>query len=328
MKTTDRCGREVNYIRISVTPRCNLRCAYCHPGGTRIADERQILSLKQIARLAGIFSRAGIKKVRLTGGEPLVRKGMPALIRALKNTAGIDEVTLTTNGVFLENMIGPLKRSGLDRINISLDSLRPERVERITGHDVSAQVMKSVEKIAAGNIWPLKLNVVAVKGVNDDEITDFADLAARRPLEVRFIEMMPSAHNGHFTGKALISAAQIKEAIGRKYSLARLTDLKGIMGPAEVYAIAGGAGKIGFVSPISKHFCGNCNRLRLTAEGNLRACLFSDAEVALKPGLDSGAGDEWFLEKLAESLAGKPDGHNLNSAVPSVPSRPMLSIGG
>jgi cyclic pyranopterin phosphate synthase len=322
-------GREISYLRVSVTPRCNLRCAYCFPEGGQLYPQRyDILSLRQIARLVAIFSGAGIRKARITGGEPLVRKGIATLISDIRKIEGIEEITLTTNGVLLEGMIPRLKQSGVDRVNISLDSLKPERVKAISGYDVFPKVMGAIEKIISGGVWPLKINVVAIKGVNDDETLDFAELAVRFPLEVRFIEMMPVAHNKLWKGAAAISGAEIKKIIEETHVLTPVADAGGIRGPAEVYTIGAGTGRIGFVSPISKHFCGGCNRLRLTAEGSLRSCLFSGKEVDLKEGFETGQPDDWFLARFYEALSGKPDGHNLASTRAERSGRPMMAIGG
>ncbi len=263
----DRFGRSVNYIRVAVTKRCNLRCAYCMPaGGNLVYPNNDILTIKQITRLIGLFAPFGIRKVRLTGGEPLMRKGIAALVRDLKNTPGIEEVTMTTNGVALEKNIPRLKEAGLDRINISLDSLRPERLREISGYDIFDTVMGAIRRVARERLWPLKVNVVAIRGFNDDEVLDFARLAHEMPVEVRFIEMMPTAQNRLFDGKHCIPADEIEAAVRERYALAPAPHgLTG--GPAVVYDVAGGAGRIGFVAPLSRHFCADCNRLRLTAEG-------------------------------------------------------------
>lgn len=236
----DAFGRTIDYLRISVTKRCNLRCAYCMPAdGSLVYPRNDILKISEILRLAAIFAPLGIRKVRVTGGEPLVRKGVAALVRGLKRTEGIREVAMTTNGVLLEKMIPALKDAGLDRINISLDSLRKERVRALSGADVHCAVMRAVHSVAESDIWPLKINVVAIRGFNDDEIEGFAGLANRLPLEVRFIEMMPTAHNRLFAGRACIPAAEIENRIRERFRLvAAPRPLSG--GPAVVYNIEGG----------------------------------------------------------------------------------------
>jgi cyclic pyranopterin phosphate synthase len=321
-------GRSVSYMRVSVTPRCNLKCAYCMPEGEHIYPAGDILTIKEITRLIKIFSSAGIRKVRLTGGEPLVRKGIARLVSDLKDLSGIDEVTLTTNGVLLGGMIKPLKEAGLDRINISLDTLQPERMRKITGYDVLDKVLGAVDKIITDGTWPLKLNVVAIRGVNDDEILDFAALAARLPLEVRFIEMMPTPGNS-FNENLPLAGGEIEEIIRSQYRLIPIENGFHGSGPALAYDISGGAGRIGIVSPMSKSFCRSCNRLRLTAEGRLRSCLFSEEETDLKSGLLRGEPDRWFLKRFYSALQCKPEGHGLDFKTPAKKGgKPMTLIGG
>jgi len=299
------------------------------PEGEHIYPNRDTLTIKEITRLIKIFSSTGIKKVRLTGGEPLVRKGIARLVSDLKELPGIDEVTLTTNGVLLGGMISSLKDAGLDRINISLDTLKPERMHKLTGYDVLDKVVSTIEKISANSTWPLKLNVVAIRGLNDDEILDFAALAHRLPLEVRFIEMMPTPGN-RIDGKNLpLPGSEIEEIIRLRYGLNPIENLHNMSGPAMTYGISGGAGRIGIVTPMSKRFCSSCNRLRLTAEGRLRSCLFSEDETDLKSGLLSGEPDEWFLERFRSALKCKPEGHDLGFKTPNQSAgKPMPLIGG
>lgn len=324
----DRFGRGVNYIRVSVTKRCNLRCAYCMPmDGSLVRSNNDLLTIRQITRLVALFAPFGVRKVRLTGGEPLLRKEIFSLIRDLKHISGIDEVTMTTNGVLLEKIIPQLREAGLDRINISLDSLKTERVRAISGHDIHTPVMRAIRRVTDERLWPLKINVVAIRGFNDDEILDFAQLAHDLPVEMRFIEMMPTAHNRLFSGRSIIAAAEIKRTVRERYDL-RPVPHTSIGGPAEVYDIVGGAGRIGFVAPLSKHFCGGCNRLRLTAEGALRSCLFNDAEVDVRRGFLEGAPDQWFIDRFRESLAIKPAGHGLSAASSAPCEKPMAAIGG
>ncbi len=324
----DRFGRGVNYIRVSVTKRCNLRCAYCMPmDGSLVHPNNDILTISQITRLIALFAPAGIRKVRLTGGEPLLRKGIFSLIRDLKSIPGIDEVTMTTNGVLLEKNIPLLQEAGLDRINISLDSLKAERLRAISGHDIHQTVMRAIRRVAEERIWPVKINVVAIRGFNDDEILDFVQLARDLPVEVRFIEMMPTAHNRLFRGRSAIAAAEMERIVRERYKL-RPAPHAPAGGPAEVYEIVGGAGRIGFVAPLSRHFCGGCNRLRLTAEGALRSCLFSDGEVDLGRGFLENAHDQWFIDRFKEALAVKPKGHGLTAASGAPCEKPMAAIGG
>lgn len=321
-------GRRVDYMRVSVTPRCNLRCAYCMPAGRKIYPDGSMLTIANITRLLTIYaSAAGIRKVRITGGEPLIRKGISRLIKDLKAIKEIKEVTISTNGVLLEKMIPELRDAGLDRINISLDTLRPERMKEISGHDVFDKIMRVIRKIADEKIWPLKINVVAIGGVNDDEVPDFARLAHDLPLEVRFIELMPTSHNRLWNGKSFIPCADIESRIKERYTLVP-AERGRHAGPALVYHLKGGRGRIGFVSPLSRRFCHGCNRMRLTAEGKLRSCLFSDDEIDVFAGFQNGADDKWFMDKFAEALACKPKGHRLDENSATSGSKPMAEIGG
>lgn len=324
----DRFGRGVNYIRVSVTKRCNLRCAYCMPmDGSLVRPNNDLLTIRQITRLIALFAPFGVRKVRLTGGEPLLRKGIFSLVRGLKSISGIDEVTMTTNGVLLEKVIPQLREAGLDRINISLDSLKAERLRLVSGHDIHGPVLRAIRRVADTRLWPLKINVVAIRGYNDDEILDFARLASDLPLEVRFIEMMPTAHNRLFNGRNGIAMAEIERTVRMRHDL-RPVPHAFAGGPAEVYDVVGGVGRIGFVAPLSKHFCGGCNRLRLTAEGALRSCLFNDGEVDLRRGFLEEVPDQWFIDRFRESLAVKPEGHGLSAASAAPCEKPMAAIGG
>jgi cyclic pyranopterin phosphate synthase len=325
----DKNGREINYMRVSITPRCNLRCAYCLPSGQGVStNNRDLLSDKNLIRLITIFATMGIKKVRLTGGEPLVRKGLAELVRDIKRINGMEEVALSTNGVLLLDAIDGLLASGLDKINISLDSLKRERIKEISGFDVLPKIEGAIRKIISDGLWRLKLNAVIIKGFNDDEINDFAELAAIYPLEVRFIEMMPTAKNRLWDGKKPLTGAEIMSKVETKYRLMPIFNREKTGGPARVYAIASGKGRVGFISPMSEQFCDSCNRLRLTAEGTIRHCLFSDMEVDLRPGLAANAPDEWFRDKFLNALIHKPAAHNLTMQSPPPCSRAMVSIGG
>jgi cyclic pyranopterin phosphate synthase len=295
--------------------------------GEPIYPYKEMLTIKQITRLVGIYAPLGINKVRITGGEPLVRKGIATLIKDIKATQGIEQVTMTTNGVLLDKMLPELKKAGLDRINISLDTLKPKRMKEITGYDIFDKVMPVIRKVAVEKIWPLKVNVVAIGGVNDDEILDFAQFAHDLPLELRFIEMMPTAHNRFWKDKSNIKNGDLENRIRERYKLVPVKR-DGFSGPAVVYRIEGGKGRIGFVSPMSKHFCTDCNRIRLTAEGKLLSCLFSDNEIDLRPGFKRNEKDEWFIGQLAHALKCKPMGHELDYRSVTAGKRSMASIGG
>ncbi len=317
----------VEYLRLSVTDRCNLRCRYCQPiQGAVLIPRRDILSFEEMERLVGLFTRLGIRKVRLTGGEPLVRRGLPHFIRRLCRLPGLEEVVLTTNGVFLAQQARELKAAGLGRVNISLDSLRPQRLARITGRDCFHQVWQGVQAAEDVGFHPLKLNVVVMKGINDDEIPDFVELAREKPYFIRFIEYMPVGHDNRWSDRLFLDTESILQ---RVRGLCRLlpVDRRGLDGPARSFRIQGGRGGIGFISAVSDHFCGQCNRLRLTPEGHLRTCLFSDQEADLRAPLRAGCSDRQLMELMEAAVMKKRSLKQINNPSRGC-QRPMYNIGG
>lgn len=310
----DRYQREINYLRVSVTDRCNLRCLYCMPlEGVPAVPRKEILTLEEIARVVQASTRAGVRKVRLTGGEPLVRRGIERLVYALAQIPEIDDLALTTNGLLLPSMAAPLKEAGLRRVNISLDSLRPDRYAHITrGGDLRA-AWRGVEKALELGLHPVKLNTVVVRGFNDDEILDLARLTLTRPLHVRFIELMPFGHAADLFAGSYVPAAAIKAQIESELGpLQEVRKLKG-SGPARYYRASGAAGTIGFISAVGDHICRRCNRLRLTATGHLRPCLFSEHEIDLKALLRRGAGEEELAAFIARAIKEKPPAGHIKS---------------
>lgn len=321
-------GREINYLRISITDRCNLRCRYCMPseGVKHLAHER-ILSLEEIARLVKVSAGIGIRKVRITGGCPLIRKNISQLIRYIRAIPEIDDIALTTNGVLFAGLADELKEAGLDRINFSLDTLIPERYEYITRIGKINDVKKAIDKAIDLNMNPVKLNTVIIRGFNDDEILNFADLAYNNPLNIRFIEFMPIGDLQFWKSESIVKSDEVKAIISSKY---KLLDSKKIMGngPAKAYILDGGQGSVGFISPMSNHFCGECNRIRLTAEGKLRACLHDKREVDLKSALDKGASDEELRQLFLKTIKMKPERHHMNAGWGEENQRKMYQIGG
>ena len=321
-------GRVITYMRISVTDRCNMRCTYCTPsGGFKSAPHSDILTYEEILRIVRISSGIGVNKFRITGGEPLVRKGVVDLVSRIGELDSV-EVTFTTNGLLLEEMAGSLRDAGVRRLNISLDSLRPDRLKAITGIDCLGKVMRGVEKAVELGFDPIKLNMVVMKGVNDDEIMDFVELARNRPFNVRFIEFMPMKENEWDRGK-FIPAREIEEMVGRKYPLVRDPG-DGESSPSRNFLIDGFTGKIGFISPVSRHFCDSCNRIRLTSDGHIRSCLIREGEVDIKTPMREGAGDEEIEKLISRAVVMKPAGHLLDDDTPrlSGPFRAMTQIGG
>ena len=321
-------NRIVNYLRLSVTDRCNLRCMYCMPEeGVDFVPHSQILSYEEMLRLVAISVKAGIRKVRLTGGEPLVRKGFIPFLEKLSAIEDLKEISLTTNGVLLKEFASAIRSCGICRINVSLDSLNPQKFLRITGRDYFHRVLEGIEEAEHLGFDPIKINVVAMRGINDDEILDFGRLTLAKRYHVRFIEFMPIGKNNGWTSDRFIS---IDEILNTLRALGELKPMEHnfLDGPAQRYRLQGAKGEIGVIGSISNHFCDQCNRLRLTAEGHLRGCLFSDNEIDIKTPLRQGRGDEDLLEIVKLAIDEKPKNHGLIETDPKKCVRHMSSIGG
>jgi cyclic pyranopterin phosphate synthase len=320
--------REVNYLRLSVTDRCNLRCMYCMPEeGVEFVPHASILSYEEMLHLVKLSVLRGIRKVRLTGGEPLVRKGFIPFLERLCRLEGVDEITLTTNGVLLKDYAEDIKKCGVSRVNISLDSLKPERFFRITGRNYYDKVWEGIQEAERVGFNPIKINMVAIRGVNDDEILDFARLTFEKPYHIRFIEFMPVGLNNGWTYDRFIPGDEILGLI-RTLGKVQSVEKNSMDGPAERYRLEGAQGELGLIAALSSHFCHRCNRLRLTAEGHLRGCLFSDQEIDLKTPLREGRPDAYLLELLQMAVDTKPEGHGLIKSAPRKCIRQMSSIGG
>lgn len=314
---TDTYRRVIDYLRISIIDRCNLRCRYCMPPeGIRPIGHRDILSYEEILRVASIAAGLGVKKIRLTGGEPLLRKNITFLISSLKQVRGISDLSLTTNGTFLERQARELKDSGLDRVNVSIDSLRPDRYREITGGDLDA-VLRGLDAAKRAGLTPVKINIVVMRGINDDEIRDFAALTLNDDLHVRFIELMPAGSLDFWTSERYMTADEVRGVIESVGPLSPVRARKN--GPSKYFRLQGGKGVLGFISAVSHHFCGDCNRLRITAEGKLRPCLFSETEIDLKSALRQGAPDGEIERLLRLSVAVKPEGHKISGRQRVVP---------
>ncbi len=328
----DSFSRTISYLRLSLTDRCNLHCKYCMPDddtrGLQVLQHEDLLTYEELLRIVNIAVNMGMNKLRLTGGEPLVRKGVMAFIARLARIQGLEEIRLTTNGVLLGDKAVGLYEAGIRKLNISLDSMRPERFKSITGVDMFHKVWKGIE--TAEKIgFDVKLNVVAMKGVNDDEFVDFAKLAVDRGFQVRFIEFMPVGNDSTWKEASYISSADLKEMIGKIGVLEPLAGCR-MDGPARVYTLDmpdGRQGRVGFISPISHHFCDTCNRLRLTSAGRLRACLLHDREADLKSLLRGGATDEELRALIRQTILDKPKGHTLADDMANC-SGQMSRIGG
>lgn len=323
----DRDRRHLNYLRISITDRCNLRCLYCVPEGRipKLSHE-DILSYEEILRLVNIGIALGIRKVRVTGGEPLVRKGAIDLLARLAGNQGLEDVSLTTNGVLLAPNARNIFDAGVRRINISLDTLDPEKYTQITGYNQFNAVWSGIQRALDIGFNPIKINVVAMRGINDDEIRDFGMLAMEYPFHVRFIEYMPIG-NSRASSQDQILTPEIRRTISRIGELIPV-DSQHNDGPAERYRLSGAKGEIGFISAMSHHFCERCNRLRLTADGRLRACLLSDRYVPLKKMLRKGASDDELAQFFRIAVRQKASRHQLCADGLTRVNDQMQGIGG
>ena len=323
----DRYQREIHYLRLSVTDLCNLRCRYCMPDGVEKLEREAVLTYEEFLRLAALFARCGIDTVRVTGGEPLVRKNVAQLVARLKATPGIRRVTLTTNAVLLAEQLPALLDAGLDSVNISLDTLRPEVFRQITARDDFAAVQAGIHDALESGI-PVKLNCVPQAGVNEGELEDLAALAENRPLQMRFIEMMPI---GYGAAMPCISGPELRARFARRWpELAPLSPAQEHAlgdGPAVYYTVPGWQGSIGFIAAVHGKFCASCNRVRLTSQGFLRPCLASETGCDLRALLRSGADDAQLLATIRETIWAKPREHHFNdSSMPA--TRGMYRIGG
>lgn len=326
---TDRYRRPIDYLRISITDRCNLRCIYCMPfGGVSKLTHDDILSYEEFLRLVKVAIKMGISKVRLTGGEPLVRRGVTDFCRRLAALPGMKSLSLTTNGVLLEELAQEIYQAGIRRINISLDTLQPERFSRMTCRDEFDRVWRGIQTAEKVGFHPIKINVVVMGGINDDEVVQLAQLTKDRPYHIRFIEFMQFMNNDRLIPGHFVSAEDI---LGRLHSVAPLEQVtsRHSNGPARHFRWPDAQGMIGIISPISHHFCPSCNRIRLTADGKLRNCLFSDRELDIKLPLRQGATDAELAQLLTESIINKPEKHALQSDLfRKCQNRPMVAIGG
>jgi cyclic pyranopterin phosphate synthase len=322
----DRYGRVHDDLRVSVTDRCNLRCVYCMPDvGMTFLPHDALLSFDEIVRVATVAASLGVSSLRLTGGEPLVRKGLVSLIARL-SLLGFDDLSLTTNGMLLTPLASSLASAGLTRVNISCDSLRADRFESIRRRGDLATVLSSMDAAEAAGLLPLKVNVVILRGVNDDEILDFAAFARDTGRVVRFIEFMPLDAQGQWDKSQIVAGREIFEQVSTVWPLEAVD--AGGSAPAERFRFCDGRGEIGLISSVTQPFCGSCNRLRLTSDGALRNCLFSDDELSVRDLIRDGAGDEEIAGMLRRAVWEKFPGHAINEPDFLRPTRSMSMIGG
>src|SRR5437588_2506230 len=321
-------GRLIGDLRVSVTDRCNFRCQYCMPAeGLRWLDRAELLTFEEIERLVRLLVRLGLRSVRLTGGEPLVRRELPKLIELLSAVEGLEDLSLTTNGYLLEGMAAELVEAGLERINVSLDSLSRDRFFQMTRRDSLSQVIRGLETLEGfPQLGPVKVNCVAMRGFTEDEVIPFAELARRKPYQVRFIEFMPLDADRAWSADRVLTGAEIRGMIDSVYPLEPLE--REAHATAKVWRFRDGRGEIGFVNPVSEPFCADCDRIRLTAEGKLRTCLFSLHETDLREPLRSGADDDEVEGILRDAVWRKELKHHVGEAGFRQPARSMSAIGG
>lgn len=323
---TDSFQRRIEYVRVSVTDRCDLRCSYCLPEGFKSFQEPQEwLSFDEIARVVGAFSRLGVHRVRLTGGEPLVRRNLPELVGRLSGLPGIADLSLSTNAVRLEKFAAPLRQAGLGRVNVSLDSLNVERFREITGGGRLDKVLRGLEAARRHGLAPVKINMVAMKGVNDDEFEAMLEYCAERDFTLRLIETMPMGDTGRGASNRYLSLDEVIVRLRRRYTL--IPDLMPGGGPARYYRLDGTGVRIGLITPISQHFCETCNRVRLAADGTLYLCLGQEDRVPLRPLLRRGASDEELEVAVRRAIQMKPERHEFRER-PDKVVRFMARTGG
>ena len=323
----DRYNRHINYLRISIIDHCNLRCIYCSPSNNIFKlPKKEILTYEEILRLVNIGVKLGISKVRITGGEPLIRKNLYDFLIQLNHIKGIDDVSLTTNGVLLKDNIDKIKSSGIKRINISLDTLSRQKYYKITGVDAFKKVWEGINMALSEGFYPIKLNVVALNGINDDELEAFGKLSIEYPFHIRFIEYMP--FGTEYMNKAgHLLAPEMKNILKRLGNMIPINTCAN-NGTAERYRFENAKGEIGFISPLSRHFCSTCNRLRLTANGMLRSCLLSDRQTDIKGPLRAGASDQVLAGIFLKAVFFKQDKHHVICSRDSHISGRMRAIGG
>jgi cyclic pyranopterin phosphate synthase len=321
-------GREIKSLRVSVTDKCNFRCRYCMPAeGLEWLERSEVLSFEEIERLVGILAAMGVEEVRLTGGEPLVRRDLPELVRRLAVLPGVNDLSLTTNGILLDKLAGPLVEAGLNRFNVSLDSLSHVRFAEITRRDALDRVLAGLEELERyPQAAPIKINCVAMRGFTEVEVPALAELARRKPYVVRFIEFMPLDADGSWRNEEVLTGAEIRAIVEERWPLEEIPAKPG--STSRRFRFADGAGELGFIDPVSEPFCSSCDRIRLTADGQLRTCLFSRREWPLKEPLRAGASDDEIAALIREAILHKELKHRINEDGFLPASRSMSQIGG
>lgn len=328
----DNYNREINYLRVSITDRCNLRCTYCRPKeGIALKGHDDILRYEELLRVVDQAVKMGLVKIRLTGGEPLVRRGFVEFASALKKIEGLQDISLTTNGILLDRFADDIFRAGIHRLNISLDSLNKEKYFLITGGGNIDDVFRGIAAAEKAGFSPIKINAVLINGLNDDEVLNAVKWAVKKPFQIRFIEMMPVSEVNMHQADKFLPTEKLLSRIGKHFQLEPSGGKKNKFdGPARIYKIKGGLGEIGFINPVSDHFCATCNRLRLTADGKLRACLLNEMEIDLKEPLSRSCDDDELAGLIRKAIHLKPKQHDLDCTDRHLKkcSRDMSDIGG
>ena len=323
----DQFGRTIHYLRISLTDRCNLRCVYCMPEECEFQPTSELMTTAEVIRLTRIFARMGTNKIRLTGGEPSIHPEIIDIVKGIKTIAGIRSVSMTTNGVLLDKLASPLAAAGLERVNISLDTTDPKEFFQISRRDSYHKVWNGILAAEKAGLLPVKINVVIVRGLNDESIPNLAQLTLEHDWQIRFIEMMPFGGTTDLQTRKVVTTGEVISIVEAAHGPLEMIDHGRMDGEAVMYRIPGAPGSIGFISSISKPFCAFCTRVRLTADGKIRLCLLREDEVDLLTPLRAGASDEDLRRIIAKGIWGKPWGHGLASG--EIPlNRKMSDIGG
>ncbi len=324
----DSYGRKIDYLRISITDRCNFRCSYCMPPeGVKLMEHAEILSYEELLRVIGILGDHGVTNIRLTGGEPLVRKGIVKFIHNIRQIGTIKDLSMTTNGSLLSSMAQDLKEAGLDRVNISIDTLDAKRFNKITGHGNLKDALQGIESAIDAGLTPVKLNVVVTEILSEMDIFYFIKKVKENPIAVRFIEYMPVGPCGVKPGYSIMAIKDIINNAG--YGILEPTGMKRGNGPAKYYRLPDSSGVFGFITPISDHFCQNCNRIRLTADGKLKPCLLANHEIDIRSALRGGGRDQDIYELFLQALQAKPIRHVLGEKTAGADLvRGMFQVGG
>lgn len=321
----DRFKREIDYLRISITDKCNLGCTYCMPHmKPKTFKSDEVLTGEEVLRIVRVARDFGVHKVRLTGGEPLLRDDILELVRGIKK-AGVPDLSVTTNGMFLGERAESLKEAGLDRLNVSLDTMRPDRFKEITGGGDLEKVLNGIDEAERVGLSPIKLNIVPIRGVNDDEVVEFAQMTLERPVHVRFIELMPSRRD--WDDEKCVKSAEVQERIEAELGKLEKRQFKG-KGPSRNFTLPGAKGIIGFISAVSHSFCYDCNRMRVTAVGKIRPCLFNKTEIDLLAPMREGADDKEIARLFKLAIDTKPEGNYLKKPDENKSIDSMSSIGG